>query len=84
MTHEYPARWASSIASSVSVNVPIWFTFTRIEFAVPDAMPRRSRSELVTNRSSPTSCTFAPSRSVSSFQPSQSSSAQPSSMDAIG
>ena len=38
------------------------------------------RLGLVTNRSSPTSWIFDPSRSVSSFQPSKSSSAQPSSM----
>ena len=39
---------------------------------------------LVTNRSSPTSCTFLPRRSVRCFQPSQSSSAMPSSMLMIG
>jgi len=31
----YPARLAISIASSVSVNVPIWFTLMRMEFATP-------------------------------------------------
>ncbi|MNI79444.1 hypothetical protein D3C73_1358990 [compost metagenome] len=39
---------------------------------------------MVTNRSSPTSCTFLPMRSVSSFQPAQSFSARPSSMVMIG
>ena len=47
-------------------------------------MPRRSRSTLVTKRSSPTSCTRRPSSAVSFFQPSQSSSASPSSIDRIG
>ena len=47
-------------------------------------MPRRSRSGLVTKMSSPTIWIFAPSASVSSFQPSQSSSAQPSSIETIG
>jgi hypothetical protein len=44
-------------ASSVSVSEPIWFTFTRIEFA--DAlvsMPFWRNLVLVTKRSSPTSC----------------------------
>ena len=48
------------------------------------SMPWRRRSGLVTKRSSPTSWTVAPSLSVSSFQPSQSSSEQPSSMETIG
>ena len=43
--------------------------------------PRAGSRVLVTNRSSPTSCTCLPSRSVSSFQPSQSFSAMPSSID---
>ena len=47
-------------------------------------MPRFSRSVLVTNRSSPTSCTLSPSFAVSFFQPAQSSSARPSSMERIG
>ena len=51
---------------------------------MPLSMPSRKIAGLVTNRSSPTSCTFLPSRSVSSFQPSQSSSAMPSSIVTIG
>ena len=47
-------------------------------------MPRRSRSGFVTNRSSPISCTRSPSAAVSLRQPSQSSSAKPSSMLRIG
>ena len=39
---------------------------------------------LVTNRSSPTSWTLSPSSSVSFFQPAQSSSARPSSIERIG
>jgi hypothetical protein len=38
----------------------------------------------VTNRSSPTSWTRSPMRSVSAFQPSQSSSSMPSSIETIG
>ncbi len=70
--------------SSVSVRVPIWFSLMRIALAVPPSMPRRRRSTLVTKRSSPTSWTRPPMRSVRSFQPSQSSSAQPSSIEMIG
>ena len=69
---------------NVSDRVPIWFTLTRIEFAIPARIPRDSRSTLVTNKSSPTSCTLPPSFFVSWAQPSQSSSASPSSMLTIG
>ena len=44
----------------------------------------RRRSGLVTKMSSPTNWILLPSVSVRSFQPSQSSSAQPSSMETIG
>jgi hypothetical protein len=73
-----------AMAASVSVSVPIWLTFTRIELATPESMPRRRRSVLVTKRSSPTSWTPSPRRSVSPRQPSQSSSAIPSSSETIG
>ena len=43
-----------------------------------------SRSGLVTNRSSPTSWHLSPTRSVSAFQPTKSSSLMPSSIDLIG
>ena len=79
-----PTGAPASTASSVSVSVPIWLTFTRIELATPASMPRASRSVFVTKRSSPTSCTRSPSSRVSSAQPSQSSSEQPSSTDTIG
>ncbi len=42
------------------------------------------RSTLVTKRSSPTSWIFEPMVFVRSFQPSQSSSARPSSMEKMG
>ena len=71
-------------ASSVSDSEPIWLTLTRIELAMPSLMPLASRSVLVTNRSSPTSWHLAPTASVSAFQPSQSSSDMPSSIDTIG
>ena len=51
----------SRIASSVSVTVPIWFSFTSSALPTPSAMPRFRISGLVTNTSSPTSCTVSPS-----------------------
>ena len=71
------------MASSVSLMVPIWFTLIRIELATFfDARCRRSL--LVTKRSSPTSWMRSPINSVRYFQPSQSSSASPSSMETMG
>ena len=70
--------------SSVSVSVPIWLSLMRIAFATPPSMPRFRRSTFVTKTSSPTSCTLSPRRLVSAFQPSQSSSAQPSSIEMSG
>ena len=75
---------AICMASSVSVRVPIWFTLIRIELAMPFSIPLAKISVLVTNMSSPTSWIFLPSVSVSSFQPSQSFSAMPSSIETIG
>ncbi len=66
------------------MSVPIWLSLMRIELAIPSSMPRFRRSTLVTKRSSPTSWTFLPSLSVRSFHVSQSSSAQPSSIETIG
>ena len=54
-TDVYPARVAISIASKVSVSVPIWLTLIRMELAVLVSIPLASLSVLVTNRSSPTS-----------------------------
>ncbi len=56
----------------------------RIALAAPSSMPFFRRAVFVTNRSSPTSWTFLPRRSVSLTQPSQSSSARPSSMETMG
>ena len=55
-----PARWARSTASRVSVSEPIWLTLTSRALAAFSAMPRCSRVTLVTNRSSPTTCTLSP------------------------
>jgi hypothetical protein len=55
----------------------------RVGAALLDARAAR-RSGLVTNRSSPTSCTLSPRRSVIFFQPSQSSSFSGSSMETSG
>ncbi len=84
ITAVQPARCAISTAASVSVSVPIWFTFTRIEFAIPSRMPRASRVTFVTNTSSPTIWMRFPSFCASVAQPAQSSSARPSSMLTIG
>src|SRR3712207_9364161 len=43
-----------------------------LPISMSSSMPRRRRLTLVTNRSSPTSWTRSPSRSVSSFHPSRS------------
>src|SRR5690606_38533584 len=40
ITFRKPAARASSIASSASVSVPIWFTFTRIALATSVSIPR--------------------------------------------
>ena len=80
----YPARLAIWMASRVSVRVPIWLTLMRMEFATFCSMPVDRRVTLVTNRSSPTSCTLSPIALVSMAQPSQSVSAMPSSRDTMG
>src|SRR6476646_7617761 len=77
-------RLASSIASNVSVRLPIWLTFTRMLFPQPFLIPSSSRLTFVTNRSSPPSWIFAPNSAVNFFHPSQSSSDSPSSIDRIG
>ena len=84
ITTAYPDVCAMRTVSSVSERLPIWLTLTRIAFAAPRSMPWPSRSTFVTNRSSPTSCTRVPSAAVSCCQPSQSSSASPSSIETIG
>src|SRR6202171_3829334 len=77
------------MASTVSVTVPIWLSLMRMALAMPSLMPRDRRSVLVTNRSSPTNWIFffedlLPTLCVSCFQPDQSSSAMPSSIETIG
>ena len=84
ITQVKPARWAMLTASRVSVTEPIWLSFTSSEFADRSAMPRRSRSGLVTKMSSPTIWTRSPTLAVSSCQPGQSSSASGSSMETMG
>jgi hypothetical protein len=78
------ARCASDTASRVSLTVPIWFSLTRSALAARSAIPRRRRSGLVTNRSSPTICTRSPAEAVRSRHPAQSSSASGSSSETIG
>src|SRR5258708_4373456 len=84
MTDVYPLRCANSTAEIVSDNDPIWLTLTRMLLATPSSIPCCKRLTFVTNRSSPTSCTFSPSARVSFFHPFQSSSEQPSSIEQIG
>ena len=84
ITVAYDARFASATVSSVSVRVPIWFSLTRTALPTPSRIPRSRISALVTKMSSPTSCTRPPSALVWAAQPSQSSSAMPSSIDTIG
>ena len=84
ITVPYDAPLASATVSSVSVSVPIWLSLTRMALATPSRMPRSRISALVTKMSSPTSCTRPPSALVEAAQPSQSSSAMPSSSDTIG
>ena len=80
----YPLCCASDTALMVSVSVPIWFTFTSRPLAMPLSIPVCKRFTLVTNRSSPTSWHLLPTAWVRAFQPFQSSSAIPSSIEAIG
>ena len=84
VTVVYPWRCAISMAFRVSVREPIWFTLMSMEFAHPFSMPMARKSTLVTNRSSPTNWQRFPMRSVSFFQPSQSFSLIPSSIESIG
>ena len=83
-TVRYPEDCASFTASSVSLTVPTWFSFTRSALATPSAIPRARISEFVTKTSSPTSSILRPRAHVISIQPARSPSASPSSMDAIG
>ena len=84
ITVPQPLSFAIATASSVSDTVPIWLSLISTALAASISIPRRSRSVLVTKRSSPTICTLRPSRSVRHCQWDQSSSAMPSSMLMIG
>ena len=79
-----PFFLASSIASNVSVKVPIWFNLIKIEFETPKSIPFCNLFMFVTNKSSPTNWILSPNFSVKAFHPSQSSSAKPSSIEIIG
>src|SRR5262245_19492487 len=80
----YPLCCANVTALIVSVTVPIWFTLTNNALPIRLSIPCCSLVTFVTKRSSPTNWHLLPTVSVNIFQPSQSSSAIPSSMDAIG
>src|SRR5204863_3903576 len=80
----YPLCCARVTALIVSVTVPIWFTFTSKALAIPLSIPCCILCSFVTNKSSPTSWHLLPTVSDRFFQPSQSSSAMPSSMEAMG
>ena len=84
MTVEYPNSRAVAMQSRVSLSVPIWFGLMSTVLATPRLTPSSSSFLFVTKISSPTSCTRPPRAPVRSFQPSQSSSAMPSSMETIG
>lgn len=60
------------------------WAWTRTALALRDRMPCSRRAGLVTNRSSPTICTWAPSCSVMWAKPSKSSSPRGSSMEKMG
>ena len=65
--------------------VPIWFIFTSTAFAAPVSIPRTAGDRIRCKQVVPDqlqSCNRA--ASVSSRQPSQSSSSSPSSIEAIG
>ena len=85
MTAFMPFRCASAIASSVSVSVPIWFGLTRIAFAgrLPDASRQSLRvrdEQIVADELHVARRSLA----CSALQCAQSSSASPSSIEAIG
>src|SRR5512136_1994854 len=79
-----PARCDMRDASIDSVNVPIWLTLHSSELQAFSLIARSTNLTLVTRRSSPTSGILLPTFWNSSFQPSQSSWAMPSSSEMIG
>ena len=72
MTVRQPAFCAILTAWIVLVSEPIWFGLTSSALAVCSAIARSISEVFVTSKSSPTSWMRSPSRSRSSFQPSQS------------
>ena len=68
----------------VSVSVPIWLTLIRIELAMPSSMPCCRRFDVGDEQIVADQLDLVAEPSVSAFQPSQSSSAMPSSIEAIG
>src|SRR3989304_426065 len=76
ITQRHPPLVDSAIAASVSVSVPIWFTLISTALAEPSATPRRMRSTFVTNTSSPTSCTRAPSPAATGGRPGEGGGAE--------
>ena len=71
----------SLIAWKVSDNDPIWLTLISTELAELSFIPLLILAVLVTNKSSPTNWVCEPSSSVRIFQPCQSSSSKPSSIE---
>ena len=59
-TELYPFLFAKEIAENVSVNVPIWLIFIKMEFAIPKFIPFCRSLVFVTNKSSPTNWIFDP------------------------
>ena len=83
-TADQPAPRASSIASIVSVSVPIWLSLMRTEFAASSLDAARDPLGVRHEQVVADELDRSPSRSVSCCQPAQSSSARPSSSDTIG
>ena len=85
MTDVYDARVARRSVSRVSVSVPIWLTLIRMALATP-ALDAPGQALLVGDEDVVADELDAPAqrRRVRSAQPSQSSSAMPSSIERIG
>ena len=66
------------------MSVPIWFTLIRIELATPLVDAAREALGVRDEEVVADELHAVAERSVSSFQPSQSSSAMPSSIETIG
>ena len=80
-----PLLVAMRMASSVSVSVPIWFSLMRIAFATPPSMPRCEALDVRDEEVVADELQLARrAAAVSAFQPSQSSSEKPSSIETIG